>query len=106
MEKHIKAANTFALLLDNKFELFGVHFGVGSIIDLIPGIGDGLDVLLSLYIVWIGIEINLPTLKIIRMFWNILFAFVVGLLPIIGDAAYILFKPNIRNVKILKEFHG
>jgi hypothetical protein len=101
MEKHIRLAHFLAVLLDAKFNLFGVRFGL-SAINVIPGIGDITDVLLSLYIVWIGIQIKLPSEKIARMLGNIVFSFFLGLIPIIGDFVYIWYKPNLRNLNILK----
>ena len=90
--------------MDNKFNLFGFRFGVSAIIDLIPGLGDILDVLLSCYIVWIAIQIHIPKTKTAQMIWNIFFSFLIGLIPVLGDAAYIFYKPNLRNLKILKSF--
>lgn len=103
MEKHIRAATVVATLLDTKFKLFNFRFGVSAIINLIPGTGDLVDVVLSLYIVWIGTRIGLPGIKIAKMLWNILFSFLIGLVPVFGDAVYLFYKPNLRNLRILKQ---
>jgi hypothetical protein len=104
MENQLYIASLLANLLDNKFNLFGFRFGVSAVIDLIPGLGDILDVLLSFYIVWIAIQIRIPKTKIAEMIWNIFFSFLIGLIPLAGDAVYIFYKPNLRNIKILKSF--
>ena len=104
MKNNIYLASLLANLLDNKFNLFGFRFGVSAVIDLIPGLGDILDVLLSFYIVWIAIQIRIPKTKIAEMIWNIFFSFLIGLIPLAGDAVYIFYKPNLRNIKILKSF--
>ena len=104
MKNKIYLASLLANLLDNKFKLFGFRFGVSAVIDLIPGLGDILDALLSCYIVWIAIQMPIPKTKIAEMIWNILFSFLIGLIPLVGDTAYIFYKPNLRNLKILKSF--
>jgi hypothetical protein len=104
MENQLHIASLLTNILDNQFNLFGFRFGVSAIIDLIPGLGDILDALLSFYIVWIAIQIQIPKTKIAEMIWNILFSFLIGLIPLVGDTAYIFYKPNLRNLKILKSF--
>ena len=73
---------------------------------MIPGLGDILDALLSCYIVWIAIQIHIPKTKIAEMIWNIFFSFLIGLIPVLGDAAYIFYKPNARNLAILKRYEN
>ena len=106
MKNKIYLASLLANILDNKFNLFGFRFGVSAVIDLIPGLGDILDALLSFYIVWIAIQIHVPKTKIAQMIWNILFSFLIGLIPLLGDAAYIFYKPNLRNITILKRYEN
>ena len=104
MENQLHIASLLTNILDNKFNLFGFRFGVSAVIDLIPGLGDILDAILSCYIEWIAIQMPIPKTKIAEMIWNILFSFLIGLIPLVGDTAYIFYKPNLRNLKILKSF--
>ena|SRR6185312_8449659 len=104
MKKSIFIADLLANRLDNSFNLFGFHFGLSVIIDLIPGLGDTIDLLLSCYLVWLALQMRVPTIKVIQMLWNISFSFLIGLIPVIGDAAYIFYKPNLRNLAILKQY--
>lgn len=104
MEKHIKAAEFFANFMDNRFELFGVRFGFTLILDLIPELGDIIAALLSLYIVWIALQMELPAIRIFQMLFNIGINLILGLIPIVGEVTYILRKANIKNVKILKKY--
>ncbi|HSW47467.1 MAG TPA: DUF4112 domain-containing protein [Candidatus Saccharimonadales bacterium] len=103
MEKHLKAAEIFATLLDSKYSLFGFKFGINTIIDIIPEVGDILATVLSLYLIWIAIKMKLPALKIAHMLWNIFINFIIGLIPFLGDIVYIFRKSNLKNYKILKE---
>jgi len=104
MESHLKAATVFSNLLDNQFALAGVRVGLNSFFDLIPGIGDVIAALLSLYLVWIAVQMELPRLRIAQMLWNILINFIIGLIPILGDAVYIFRKANMKNLKILTDY--
>lgn len=103
MNKHYKTAEVLANLMDNKFSLFGIKFGIDPILGLIPGFGDFLSLLLSTYIVWVGIQLKLPFLKVIKMLWNVLIDFLAGLIPVVGDLSDIAIKANLRNVAILKK---
>lgn len=104
MEKHIKAAEIAANLLDNKFEFLGIRFGITAILDLIPEFGDIVAAVLSLYIVWIAIQIELPFLRVLQMLFNIIINLLLGLIPVVGDITYIVHKANIQNLKILKQY--
>lgn len=104
MDTHLRVASLLANALDNSFSIAGFRFGLSFFIDLIPGVGDILDAVLSLYLVWIGMQLHLPAGKLIRMIWNIAVNFVIGLLPFIGDAAYLFRKANMKNLHILREY--
>ena len=106
MKNRVYVASLLSNILDNQFNLFGFRFGVSAIIDLIPGLGDILDALLSCYIVWVAIQTHIPKIKIAQMIWNILFSFLIGLIPVLGDASYIFYKPNSRNLAILKRYEN
>ena len=103
MKKYLKVASYIADLLDNKFKVLGFRFGLDPILGLIPGGGDLVSLVLSLYIVWISVKAKLPKKKIVEMLRNITFDFVVGLVPLLGDIADLAFKSNIINLRILKE---
>jgi len=95
-------AERLANLLDNQFKIGVWGFGLDAIIDLLPIGGDTIILLLSLILVFIAWRRNLPQKDISRMLTNISLAFLIGLIPIIGDIAYLAFKPNIRNLEILQ----
>ena len=103
MNKDLQTATTIAELLDNKFEVFGIRFGIDPILGLIPGGGDLVGFILALYIVLIGVRMELPRPKIYRMLVNIALDFGIGLLPVLGDIADFAFKSNMMNLEILKK---
>lgn len=80
----------------------GFRFGMAGIIGLIPGIGDIIDGLISLYIVYRAIQLGLPRVAIARMTVNVAIEGIMGSLPFIGDFFDIVFKANLRNYQLLK----
>lgn len=104
MRNHVKVASVLANLLDNQFEIAGIRFGFSAFIDLIPGIGDLLNAVLSLYILWIAWEVRVPSFVILRMIGNIVIFFFIGLIPILGDALYILRQVNMKNLRLLQRY--
>lgn len=80
------------------------RFGLSPLIGLIPGIGDFAGLILSLYVYReaqkIGADRKVKR-KIIR---NMLIEFVVGLIPVIGDAFDAVFKANTKNTALLRNY--
>ncbi|MDQ3099030.1 MAG: DUF4112 domain-containing protein [bacterium] len=103
MNKHLRFAYLVSDLLDNKFKVAGFRFGIEPLLGIIPGLGDIVGLIFSLYMVWIGIQMKLPAEKIQRMITNVVFDFALGLFPVIGDIADFAFKANIKNMQILRE---
>ena len=103
MRRHLKNAKFFADLMDNRFELFGFKFGLDPLIGLIPQGGNLVTLILSTYMIWIGIQMKVPRRKIARMYFNSFVDFVVGIVPFIGQVADFVIKSNEKNLKILQE---
>lgn len=101
----MKLAGFLADLLDRKFKLFGVRFGLDPIFDLIPFIGGIIPTLLSFYFVYLAFRIHVPENKINQMIGNILFDFILGLIPFIGVVGDVLYKANSKNLAILKAYY-
>lgn len=103
MNPYLQAAEILANLLDNQFHIGNIRFGLDAVFGLFPGGGDGIAAILSLYLIWVGLKLKLPTEKIIRMLLNIALDFFIGVLPVIGDMGDIIFKSNMLNLQILKD---
>jgi hypothetical protein len=103
MENHLRIATIVANLLDNQFELFGHRFGLNGVLGLIPGAGDIVTAVFSMHLIWIGIKMEVPLLKLLQMIMNVLLNFFIGLIPLIGDYADFFHKANLKNLAILKE---
>ena len=89
---------------DYAFELpGGFRFGLAGIIGLIPGIGDIIDALISLYIVVRAVQLGLSRVAIARMVVNVGIESVLGALPFVGDLLVVGFKANRRNYRLLQQ---
>ncbi len=103
VKRHMQIAQLITDLLDNKFSFFGYRFGLNGIIGFVPGLGDLIVALVSLYLVWIGIHVGIPKAALLRMGMNVAVNFLVGLLPVVGDFADFFHKANMKNLRILKQ---
>jgi len=104
IKKHLDIARTLAKLLDSRFEFFGIKFGFDSILELIPGVGDIIAVIVSLYIVLVAYRIQLPLSRLFKMCLNIIFDFAIGIFPVVGPIGTIFFRSNQMNIKIIDQF--
>jgi hypothetical protein len=95
--------NLIASWLDDRFVLPGtrIHFGLDALIGWIPGIGDALAALASLFIVWAGWKRGASRITLIRMLLNLLLENTLGAIPVIGDFAHVAWKANRRNYNLL-----
>lgn len=100
-----KDATTFAELLDSKFRIpnTNIRFGLDPLIGLIPGVGDWLAGLASLYfLIWAALLGGRPAV-LWRMFINILMDVLIGSIPVLGEVFDVYWKANVRNAQILEE---
>lgn len=100
----IDGLETLAKLMDSIFEIPGtnIRFGLDSIIGLIPGLGDTITSLVSLYILNEAKQRGVSRLTMLRMASNIAVDYVVGSVPVVGDAFDVAWKANQKNVELLK----
>lgn len=91
--------------MDNQFRIpvLNWRFGLNAIIDLVPGIGDTATSIVALYILASAVRYRVSKITLLRMGLNIAIYFVVGLIPFVGDALDAWWKPNIRNVTLLRK---
>ena len=91
-------------LLDNAIRVPGTSLGVGldPVLGLIPGGGDVLGGLISVYIVFSAAKMGLPKEILTRMASNIVFDSLVGILPVFGDLFDVAWKANSKNMDLLE----
>ena len=90
-------------LLERSLTIPGVNMPVGldALVGLVPVLGDIVTTAMGAYIVWEARNLGLPKWKLARMGANVLFDTAIGAIPVVGDAADLLFRSNTKNLKIL-----
>ena len=102
--ERIARLDALANLLDTAILVPGtnIRFGIDAMIGLIPGIGDAITTLMSLYIVREARELGAPRHLIARMLANVALDGIVGAVPFLGDAFDVMWRANRRNMALLR----
>lgn len=103
-ERSLRRLDTYAKRLDSQFRVPGtnIRFGLDPIVGLLPGLGDLVGLVLSLYLVVEAIRLGAGAGLVVRMLANLLLEFVIGLVPVIGDVFDVMWKANNRNAGLLR----
>src|ERR1043165_3870351 len=102
----IARIDALATLMDTAFIIPGTQgrFGLDALIGLIPGIGDAITTVISLFIVSEARALGAPPWLIARMVANVALAGFVGAVPLVGDAFDVAFRANRRNMTLLRNY--
>ena len=103
-EEKLVRLKTLSHRLDEAITIPGTErkIGIAPIIGLIPGGGDLVGGMLSLYIMHAGIAMGASRKDIIRMFGNVALEFIIGCIPIVGDLFDATWKSTQRNVRLIE----
>lgn len=103
-EREVAHLEQIAYWLDSAFRVpgIGLRFGFDAILDLVPGIGDALGALLSMYIFQAARRFGVSRVTLARMAMNIGIDYIGGLVPFLGAIFDAYWKANIWNVALLK----
>jgi hypothetical protein len=105
-EQRIARLEALAKLLDVAFILPGtnIRYGIDGLIGLIPVIGDIITTAISLWLVREARALGAPWHLTARMLGNVAVDGVVGIVPFVGDAFDVMFRANMRNVRLLRRW--
>jgi len=105
-EQRLARLEALAKLLDIAFILPGtrIRYGIDGIIRLIPVIGDLFATAFSLWLVREARALGAPWHVTARMLGNVAIDGAFGMVPFAGDAFDVLFRANIRNVRLLRRW--
>ena len=105
-EQRLARLDAIAKLLDVAFIVPGTKFryGIDGLIGLIPVVGDIISTAISLWVVREARALGAPWHITARMLANVAVDGVVGLVPVAGDAFDVMFRANVRNVRMLKRW--
>jgi hypothetical protein len=95
--------DALAVLLDSAIVIPGtnVRFGLDALVGLFPVLGDVVTTAVSLYIVYEARKLGAPRHLIARMLANVFIDGAVGAVPLVGDAFDVMWRANIRNMRLL-----
>ena len=104
-EQRIARIDALATLLDTAFVIPGtqIRLGLDALIGLVPGIGDAISTVMSLFIVSEARALGAPRWLVARMMANVAIDGVVGAVPLVGDVFDVAFRANRRNMALLRE---
>jgi hypothetical protein len=105
-EQRLARLDAVARLLDVAFLLPGtnIRYGIDGVIRLIPVVGDLIASAFSLWLVREARAIGAPWHVTARMLANVALEGAVGMVPVAGDAFDVMFRANMRNMRILRQW--
>ena len=107
-EQRLARLDALSKLLDIAFIVPGtnIRYGIDGLIGLIPVVGDIITTAISLWVVREARALGAPWHLTTRMLGNVALDGVVGLVPLAGDAFDVMFRANVRNVRMLQALAG
>jgi Domain of unknown function (DUF4112) len=105
-EQRLARLDGLAKLLDVAFVLPGtnIRYGIDGVIRLVPVVGDLIASAFSLWLVREARALGAPWHVTSRMLANVALEGAVGMIPIAGDAFDVMFRANMRNMRILRNW--
>ena len=105
-EQRLARLDAIAKLLDVAFIVPGTKFryGIDGLIGLIPVVGDIITTAISLWLVREARALGAPWHITARMLANVAVDGVVGMVPVAGDAFDVMFRANVKNVRLLRRW--
>jgi hypothetical protein len=105
-EQRIARIDALATLMDTAFVVPGteIRFGLDALIGLVPGIGDAITTVISLFIVSEARALGAPPWLIGRMIANVALDGIVGAVPLVGDVFDVAWRANRRNMALLRDY--
>lgn len=104
--KTLKRIERLARLMDTAWGIPFTkwRFGVDSVVGLVPGAGDLVNLGVSVYTLMLAHRLGAPNALLLKMAANSGIDFGLGSVPVLGDIFDMYFKSNTRNLKMLTEF--
>lgn len=103
VKEELRQFETLAKVLDTRFKLFGIRFGLDSLLGLIPVVGDVSTGAAGLYALGHAYRLKLPLRAKLHIVWNLVFDTLIGAIPLVGDVFDFFFKSNTKNFKIVEK---
>ncbi|HEY9687225.1 MAG TPA: DUF4112 domain-containing protein [Coleofasciculaceae cyanobacterium] len=100
----IVRARQIARLMDSAITIPIIRkkIGLDPLLGMLPVGGDVVSALMALYLIYLAYDLRLPNHVLARMGVNVAADILVGLIPVVGDIADMVWKSNDMNLKILE----
>jgi hypothetical protein len=104
-QERLQQVRLLARIMDEQFIVPGtnIRFGWDSILGLFPGLGDAIPSAISLLIVHHAWQTGASPIVLGRMLANIGVDFLIGAVPLVGDALDFAWKANRKNARLLEQ---
>jgi hypothetical protein len=104
-QERLNQVQFLARLMDEQFVVPGtrIRFGWDSILGVFPGFGDAITSAISLLIVHHAWQTGASPIVLARMLANIGLDFMLGAIPLVGDALDFAWKANRKNARLLEQ---
>jgi hypothetical protein len=91
-------------LLERSLVIPGINLPIGldALLGLVPVLGEILTTAMGAYLIWEARNLGISRWKLARMGLNVLFDTALGAVPLVGDAADVVFRSNTRNLRLLR----
>jgi hypothetical protein len=102
----LKRLDKFSRFTDNSISIPFTPFKIGAeaVIGLLPVVGDAVGLVLASYVLIEAQRAGASKKVKLRMLRNMGVDFLGGLIPVVGDAFDAVFKANIRNTRLLRNY--
>ena len=102
----LRRVQTVARWTDTWFSVPGTRFrfGLDAVIGLLPGVGDTVMLLVSLWVVMEAHRAGVPMRLKLKMLGNVMLDWLIGSIPVVGDLFDVAWRANQRNAKIMENY--
>ncbi len=103
--RRLQRIDRLAWVLDRSIPIGRWRIGLDPILGLLPGLGDWIGAMLSLYVLYEGARLGVRGGVLARMTLNILVETIVGAVPVLGDLFDFAWKANSRNMALVRRHY-
>jgi hypothetical protein len=99
----IAGFDRFSDLMDTRFRIAVVPFGLDSLLGIIPVAGDAITGAAGLYALGTAARLKLPITAHIHIIWNLVVDVVLGSVPLAGDVFDFFFRSHRKNFRVVEK---
>jgi hypothetical protein len=101
---HIRYARRLVSMMDTRFSLLGLRFGIDPLLDIIPILGSNVSALASCYLFYVAYLAGVPQWVYAKMVWHIALDYLIGVIPVLGIFFDVIHKANVKNLELIEQF--